>query len=125
MKALANRLTEADMAPDFVLCSPARRTRMTLENLLPRVPALFPERLYNASAETILDIVRESDDLHRAVMVVAHNPGIFNFARLMAAAGAEFPSGYAPGTLTVLECAAESWFDLAPGRHKVRKVITP
>jgi phosphohistidine phosphatase len=125
MKALANRLTEENLVPDFVFCSPARRTRMTLENLLPGVQASFPERLYNASAETILDIVRESDDSHQEVMVIAHNPGIFNFTRLMAETGAELPPGYAPGTLTVLECAAESWFDLMPARNRMRTIITP
>jgi phosphohistidine phosphatase SixA len=96
---------------------------MTLENLLPDAEASFPEKLYNAPAETILDIVRESGDSHLAVMVVAHNPGIFNFARLMAAPGVAFPPGYAPGTLTVLECPVESWLDLAPGRNRVREVI--
>ncbi len=123
MKALANRLTEEKLVPDRVFCSPARRTRMTLESLLPAMQASFPDRLYNASAETILDIVRESDDSHRAVMVIAHNPGIFNFARLMAA-GEELPPGYAPGTLTILECAAESWFELAPGQNRVREIFT-
>ena len=124
MRALAEGLSD-DSPPGFVWCSPARRTRMTLENLLPDTEASFPDRLYNAPAETILDVVRESDDLHLAVMVVAHNPGIFNFARLMAAPGVEFPPGYAPGTLTVLECPVESWFELAPGRNKVRTIITP
>lgn len=123
MKALAGRL-ESDSPPGFAWCSPARRTRMTLETLLPGVQASFPERLYNAGAETILDIVRESDDSHRGVMVIAHNPGISSFARLMAGPGAELPPGYAPGTLTVLECAAESWFDLTPGRNKVRTILT-
>ncbi|MBI4030202.1 MAG: histidine phosphatase family protein [Proteobacteria bacterium] len=124
MKAMARRLEEDGLCPDLVLCSPAKRTRMTLENLLPRVSARFPDRLYNADAGTHYEAVKGVDDSIGSVMIIAHNPGVFNFVRFLAAPGPDVPAGYAPGTLTVLECAVGRWTDLMPGENRVLKVLT-
>lgn len=124
MKAMARRLEEDGLCPDLVLCSPAKRTRMTLENLLPRVPARFPEKLYNADAGTLYEALKGIEDSIGSVVVIAHNPGIFNLVRFLAAPGSDVPAGYAPGTLTVLECAAGRWTDLMPGENRVLKVLT-
>ena len=125
MKAMAVRLAEWGLHPDFVLCSPARRTRMTLESLLPGAAAQFPERFYNAEAGTIYEAVKGADDAYGSVMVVAHNPGIFNFMRFMAAPGPDMPFEYAPGTLTILECPVECWADLMPGKNRILRVMAP
>lgn len=124
MRTLANRLREeAGLRPDFVLCSPARRTRMTLENLWPDAPAQFPEKLYNASAGTHYEAVKCVSDSYSAVMVVAHNPGVFNFMRFLAAPGLDVPVDYRPGTLTILECSIECWADLMPGENRISSVV--
>lgn len=125
MQAMAGRLAALNLQPDFVLCSPARRTRMTLENLWPDAPAQFPEKLYNASAGTHYEAVKGISDSHASAMVVAHNPGIFNFMRFLAVPGPDVPLDYAPGTLTVLECAIESWAELMPATGNIIHTIKP
>ena len=125
MGALANRLREVRLRPDFVLCSPAKRTRMTLENLWPDARAQFPDRLYDAEAGTHYEEVKGVSDSHSSVMVVAHNPGIFNFMRFLAAPGPDVPMDYKPGTLTVLECSIKRWADLMPGENKILCVLAP
>lgn len=125
MKAMAVRLAEWGLRPDFVVCSPSKRTRMTLESLLPGVAAQFPERLYNAEAGTLYEAVKAADDSYGSVMAIAHNPGIFNFMRFMAVPGPDVPFEYAPGTLTILECPVERWADLMPGRNRVLRVTAP
>lgn len=124
MRAMAGRLAEAGLCPELVLCSPARRTRMTLENILPGATAHFPEKLYNADAGTHFEILKGVDDSIGSVMVIAHNPGIFNLARFLAAPKPDVPLDYRPGTLTILECAIGRWADLMPGENGVLKVLT-
>ena len=125
MRAMAEKLAALDLRPDFILCSPAKRTRMTVENFLPGVPAVFPEKLYNASAGTHYEALKAVDDSYGAVMVVAHNPGIFNLVHFLAVPGPDVPVGYAPGTLTVLECAIEDWAALMPGENQILRVQAP
>ena len=125
MKSMAMRLVELDLRPDFVLCSPAKRTRMTLESLLPGAAAQFPDHLYNAEAGTLYEAVKGVSDSHASVMVVAHNPGIFNFMRFLSAPGPDVPLDYKPGTLTVLECPIERWAGLMPGENNILRVLAP
>lgn len=125
MKSMAARLAEAGLRPDFVLCSPARRTRMTLESLWPDAPAQFPEILYNASVGTHYEALKGVSDDYGSVVIVVHNPGIFNLVRFLAVPGPNVPADYAPGTLTVLECPVDHWAELMPGENPVLRVLVP
>lgn len=125
MQAMTSRLGECDLRPDFVLCSPAKRTRMTLENLLPGVQAEFPEAMYNGSAGTHYEFLKRGNDGFRSVMIIAHNPGIFNLTRFLAAPGPDVPKDYVPGTLTIFECAIERWAGLMPGVNRIVRVLAP
>jgi phosphohistidine phosphatase len=63
----------------LVLCSPAVRTRETLEILLKsaklKVDERFDERIYEASLRDLLQVLSEiSDDVNVAIMI-GHNPG--------------------------------------------------
>jgi phosphohistidine phosphatase len=75
-------------APDLVLCSSARRTRETLEQLRPllaREPQVEIERdLYLAGARKLLQRVTCAPDACRCVLLIGHNPGIEELARLLA-----------------------------------------
>ena len=124
MQAMAQRVADLDLHPDFVLCSPAKRTRMTLEIFSPGVAAQFPEKLYNADVGTHYEALKAVDDFCRSVMVVAHNPGIYNLVRFLAVPSHDVPVGYAPGTLTVLECGIDRWADLMPEANPVLHVLT-
>jgi phosphohistidine phosphatase len=79
------------LLPDRVLCSPARRTQDTWALVAATFdkapPVRFEERLYDASADTILDVVRgTADDVH-SLLVIGHNPGLQDLAALLIASG--------------------------------------
>jgi phosphohistidine phosphatase len=64
--------------PQVVLVSPAARTVATAELVLrgvrPAARAQFPDDLYGAAPDTVLDHLRALDDDVSSVMVVGHNP---------------------------------------------------
>src|SRR5438132_314146 len=78
--AIGAYLARHALVPDLVLASPAQRTRETWERLGPalggEVPLRFDERLYNAGADTILAVARQSSSAARALLVIGHNPGL-------------------------------------------------
>ncbi|MFE4950392.1 SixA phosphatase family protein [Leifsonia sp. NPDC056665] len=73
---------------DLAIVSPAVRARETWElvsaELAPAPPVLFDERVYAASADQLLAIVREAPADVRTLILVGHNPGMEQLASLLA-----------------------------------------
>lgn len=122
--ALGKAMKRDGLMPDLVLCSTATRTSETLDGVLQGldVPhdALnieYSDRLYNADYPSLIHAVQQVDDEIDTILVVAHNPGIHQFAAQMAAEDGSdrvdrLSMGYAPATMTVLECDLSAWQDL-------------
>lgn len=132
-EALGRFMKDSGYRPDFTLCSGARRTRETAQivrEFLPRHGISYTDALYNAPSDTLLDMVRASDDRHGAVLVIAHNPGIYLLARALedgenAEAAQMLREGYPSGALAVFDCSCENWGALIPGRNNLHTFLTP
>lgn len=119
--------------PDFTLCSGARRTRETAQivrEFLPKHGISYSDILYNAPSDTLLDTLRAADERQGAILLIAHNPGIYLLARALedgedAAVSHHLREGYPSGTLAVFDCPCESWGTLTPGRNTLRAFLTP
>lgn len=65
---------------DKIIVSAAKRTRQTAELIQSKINCskseIIPE-LYSSSEETIIEIISNQDDKDQAIIVIAHNPGIF------------------------------------------------
>lgn len=85
---MGRELADRGWLPDLALVSPAARTRQTwtlASAELPRKPpAEFPEALYEASADRILDLIRKASDTANTLLVLGHNPGLEDLARRLA-----------------------------------------
>lgn len=71
--------------PDRVLCSPARRSRETLEAVLGAIGYVeqrLEDRIYEATAGTLAELADANRDAERLLMV-GHNPGFERLAALM------------------------------------------
>src|SRR5436190_1452722 len=82
---MARRLKQHKQQIDLILSSPALRALATAEIFLQvlKVPVnrlTADERLYTAGSQELLQTLRESDDRAKHVLIVAHNPGITEFA---------------------------------------------
>lgn len=72
---------------DEVLCSTSARTKQTAEGVwaggCAETEVRHDRRIYNASPETLLEVISEADEDADVVMVVGHAPGIPALASLL------------------------------------------
>ena len=122
------------IAPDLVLCSPARRAAETLElvskGLGRELNNAFCDALYMATAARLLAEVRGVDDAVGALMVVGHNPGLADLARGLAGSGdgralADLGRKVPTAALASLELACERWAQAAAGAAHLAAYATP
>lgn len=117
-------LVERGHVPDKVVVSPAVRTvetwALASAGLL-RLPAAEQDaRIYEAPAYALANVIRETDEEVGTLLLVGHNPGIETLASELIAHGPKdqrqrLARKYPTGGLAVIDCAIESWRDLAPG----------
>ncbi len=78
--AVGNFLIEHKMLPQIVLVSSAIRTRQTYELMRLRWPegigVEFFDQLYEASAETLLDVILGNCGIKSNIAVIGHNPSL-------------------------------------------------
>jgi phosphohistidine phosphatase len=114
--AIADHLEAEGIRPDLVLCSPARRTRETLERvetaLGDRVEVRFEEALYGASEVELLARLRALPPEVSSVMLIGHNPGLEDLALALASTGdglARMREKYPTGALATIDLPADEW----------------
>jgi phosphohistidine phosphatase len=109
-EAAGRWLAEHKLVPDCVLCSPARRTRETMEAVLAAVGYVdqrLDERIYEATAGTLAELA----DIHRdtdRLLLVGHNPGLEHLAALMHSGQSGDYRGMPPGGVVVLTLPASA-----------------
>jgi len=130
-KRLARHLDEAGVRPDLVLCSPSVRTRQTLERVARGLPdgvqVELEDGLYAASAQTLLERLRAVPDATGAVLVIAHNPGLHDLARLLAGRGtgiARLEEAFPTGALATLGFDGV-WAGLRAGACELVELVFP
>jgi len=129
-QALGALMAREGFQPDAVLCSAATRTRQTLDAVMESLEDTqiqYVERLYNADFDILLSAVHEASSDVETLLLVAHNPGVHTLAARLAAddgsaAAERLLMGYAPATLTVLECDVDGWDGVKPYENVVKAV---
>lgn len=84
-KNMGRYLRELGLKPDLVLCSPALRTRQTAELICDKLKYDFDEvsfdkRIYESTAEEVMQVVREVAAEVNTLVVIGHNPSLSHFA---------------------------------------------
>lgn len=117
------------ITPDRVLCSPARRTRETWEQIsavlggtAPGQDAVsFGRRLYDAGAQDLLDLVNEQPGDARTLLTVGHNPAA---GQLVALLTRRLDIAFPACALAVIRLGG-SWAAAAPGGGELADLWTP
>jgi len=126
-------LAEEGLLPDLVLVSPARRTQETFDLVAPHVgdpDSRTEPRIYEAPAERLLEVVRETPGAVRTLLLVGHNPGSEDLARRLVGHGdryafARLNQKYPTAGLAVIDFAVEEWREVAPRGGRLDRFVTP
>ena len=103
-EAAARWLREQGLRPDRVLCSPARRTRETLDAVLTDpagIDCRLEEAIYEATPGTLAGLVDAHADVDR-LLLVGHNPGLEQLVALMHSGQSGDYRGMPPAGIAVL-----------------------
>ncbi len=117
------------LIPDLILCSSAIRTRQTCEQfqegLAVSVSVNFVDSLYNARSSHLLSNAHEANDDVNTLMIIAHNPGIYELALTLAGRdGEKLAMGYAPATTSIIEADTDEWKNLSPLHCRLISIMT-
>jgi phosphohistidine phosphatase len=130
-KRLAEHVVQEGIAPDLILCSPARRTRETLERVFPDPGAIgaieFEDELYGATAAGLLARLRALAEDSGSAMLIGHNPAIGELAGELPAQGErleELRAKYPTCSLATLTFAGR-WADLQTGAAELNAFVKP
>ncbi|TXC73873.1 histidine phosphatase family protein [Sphingorhabdus soli] len=120
---------------DWVVASPALRVEETLGIFLaelepPRPDPVWDRRAYLASAATLLDIIRETPDDAKHLLLAGHNPGIEELALRLAEGQrdtvyASLEEKYPTGALACLRLDCISWSDAGFGTGTLERFVRP
>jgi phosphohistidine phosphatase len=122
------------LAPELILCSPAVRTRQTLDLVLPHLAGgptvVYEDAFYLAAASRLLARLHQVDAKVHSVMIVGHDPGMHGLALELAGSGepallqalaAKFPTA----GLAVLTFEASDWRQVTAGAGHLQQFMTP
>ncbi|MCH7806323.1 MAG: histidine phosphatase family protein [Proteobacteria bacterium] len=132
--AIGAYIKEKNLVPDLVLSSPSARTRETLERLQKgmarQVFIQYPEILYLASPETILNTIRTAAASAARLMITGHNPGLHQLALRLAKAGshedyAAMEFKFPTAALAEIAFPGEDWANLKEGGGELKRFILP
>ncbi|WP_158240651.1 SixA phosphatase family protein [Telmatospirillum siberiense] len=131
---LADYFRRQRIRPDIVLCSPAKRTRQTLDALRASfhdVPVTCDRRLYDAAPMTLHALLAELPRRCLSVLLIGHNPGLQQLALALSDPGRENPERprlaekFPTGGLVSLSAPIEEWPLLKDGTCTLEAFIRP
>lgn len=134
MTVMARYLADERLAPDLAIVSPSARTRETWSlaklALAEEIPAVFEARVYEASDEMLLAVLRETGAEIRSAILVGHNPGIEDLARRLVGYGDRYAAGrmmesFPTAALAVVDIAVETWRDVEIRSGRLDRFVTP
>ena len=133
-RRIGRELKHRDLRFDLVLASTAARARETIDGLQEKyefgAPIRFEPRIYMASAEQLLGLIRALPDNADAPLLVGHNPGL---QRLLVELTHDDESGlrdrvaqqYPTAALAVVQLPAHRWELVEPGSGEIVELILP
>lgn len=131
--SISRAIAAFHLSPALILASPARRTMQTLAALAPLPESTrieTPEALYLADTESLLALLRALPEPVASVLVIGHNPGLYELAVLLARTGPEtadvrrLAQGF-PTAAFAEFALGTSWAELGYGAAKLVRLLLP
>ena len=131
---MGKAMAERGIDPELVLCSSARRTRDTLDLVLPELRVepkiVYEDALYHASAKEMLDMLHGIQPGANRVMLVGHNPEIQSFALDLVGSGPKhlrdrLRTKYPTAGLAVINFSSGLWPNVAINSGTLNLFLAP
>jgi phosphohistidine phosphatase len=122
---MGRHLRAEKIAPDLILCSPAERARQTAA-LFTKAAGLdaelrYDERIYEASALQLLEVVTQADEGADTVLLVGHNPGFEELLMLLTGAPRLMPTA----ALAKIDLSVDKWGKVKEQAGRLDWLVTP
>lgn len=118
-------MSRKSLQPYLILASPALRAKQTAE-IVKKTGKLdaelrFEHLIYEASPQTLRQIVSEIDNAYPTAMLVGHNPGLEGFVYFLTGILQPFPTA----ALAVVDLNIDSWSAVSEGCGIARQIFRP
>jgi len=122
------------LIPNRVALSSSLRTRETWKyaaEAMPHAPmATLIDRLYDATAHTILATIKDSPADAHMLLVIAHNPGLHELGLMLIASGdvearEQLHEKLPTSGLVTIDFALDDWSKLHPHSGRLERFVTP
>lgn len=119
---------------DAIVASPAVRVVGTISGIAEEsghaLAPVYDKRLYNASPEMLLEVIREADDRAESLLVVGHNPGLQQLLLHLAeddrdGLRGDVASSFPTATLAEVRLSVEHWRDVGRCSGRIVSLIRP
>lgn len=118
-------LRRQKLRPDLVLSSPAERARETAAFVVESAGLAgrlrYDERIYEATAERLLEVVSQIEDSCEQALLVGHNPGTEELIELLTGERAAMPTA----ALACVALDVEKWDKARRGCGRLEWVVRP
>ncbi|MBB3018322.1 phosphohistidine phosphatase [Microvirga lupini] len=130
---MGDYLKRERLAPDLAIVSSARRTQETWERVQPilgEIEMRLDGRIYEAPVGRLLEVVREVGAETGTLLLIGHNPGFEELAKLLIGEGdmdgiLRLGQKYPSAGLAVIDFELASWADVARKAGRLERFVTP
>jgi len=113
------------IVPELILCSPAERARETLNLVLKAsrwtTEVRYDQRIYEASAQRLVEVVSQIENDRKVAMLVGHNPGMEELLAFLTHETRHMPTC----ALARISLDGVSWKEIDRGIGKLEWFVTP
>jgi phosphohistidine phosphatase len=118
-------LSGRGLRPELIMSSPAKRARKTAKLFKEAgsfdAELTFDDRIYEASANTLLYVIGEVDDSLNSVMLVGHNPGMEGLIKVLTGDSEPMPTA----AVAVIDLDIDEWKQIRPASGRVAVILRP
>ena len=122
---MGNFMRDQGFDPSIIISSPAARaeqtTRLAVEMAKFNCEVRTDERIYEASARTLLQVIAEIGNAFETALLVGHNPGMEDLIRLLTGEIEPMPTA----ALAAIDLDIADWNEAADGCGRLRGVFRP
>ena len=119
---MIKKLDELNFNPDFIVCSPAQRTKTTAQLMVNSVSTLYNSSIYEASLNELIQVVNFLPNNHKEIALIGHNPSITNLSNYLTD---DFIDNMPTCSIVKIELEIDNWDEITQGIGTKKFFIYP